>query len=193
MPREDRRIRKTREAINQAFIELMAERDFDKITINDISERANMNRGTIYLHYIDKFDLLEKCIEEHLEKMLQFCTLARSEEKSSDEFPCLLSMFQYFEEHILFYSSMLKNKGIPCFHDRLLLIFRRGMNERMKTGDIQQGGSNEIAIQFMASAFVGVVEWWIKNNMPHSPQYMAQHLWDIFEKQQLFSPEMAKF
>jgi AcrR family transcriptional regulator len=44
MPRVDRRIRKTREAINKAFIELMAERDFDKITINDIAERANMNR-----------------------------------------------------------------------------------------------------------------------------------------------------
>ena len=192
MSKVDRRIRKTREAINQAFIELMAERDFDKITINDISERANMNRGTIYLHYIDKFDLLDKCIEEHLENMLKFCTLANPDEKSSNMFQCVLPMFQYFEEHILFYSSMLKNKGIPCFHDRLLLITRHGMNERMKTGDINQGGSNEIVVQFMSSAFVGVVEWWIKNNMPHSPQYMAQHLWDIFEKQQLFSPEMAK-
>ena len=101
-------------------------------------------------------------------------------------------MFQYFEEHFLFYSSMLKNKGIPCFHDRLLLITMQGMNERMKTGDINQEENNEIVIQFMASAFVGVVEWWIKNNMPHSPQYMAQHLWDIFEKQQIFSPAMAK-
>ena len=192
MPRVDRRIRKTREAINQAFIELMAERDFDKITINDISERANINRGTIYLHYIDKFDLLEKCIEEHLENMLKFCTLANPDEKNSTMFQCLLPMFQYFEEHILFYSSMLKNKGIPCFHDRLLLISKQGMSERMKTGDIHQGGSNEIVIHFMASAFVGVVEWWIKNNMPHSPQYMAQHLRDILEKQQLFSPEMAK-
>ncbi|WP_373324653.1 TetR-like C-terminal domain-containing protein [Reticulibacter mediterranei] len=62
----------------------------------------------------------------------------------------------------------------------------------MKTGSRNQGGSNEIVIQFMASAFVGVVEWWIKNNMPHSPQYMAQHLQDIFEEQQLFSPEMAQ-
>jgi AcrR family transcriptional regulator len=188
MPREDRRIRKTREAINQAFIELMAERDFDKITINDIAERANMNRGTIYLHYIDKYDLLEKCIEEHLERMIQFCTLAGAEDQISGL--CLLAMFQYFEEHILFYSSMLKNKGIPCFRDRLLLIISQGMSERLKAGDRNRGGSDEIAIQFMASAFVGVVEWWIKNNMPYSPQYMVQHLWDHLEKQRLFSPEM---
>jgi hypothetical protein len=34
----------------------------------------------------------------------------------------------------------------------------------------------------MVSAFVGVVEWWIKNNMPHAPQFMAQQVWNIFEK-----------
>jgi AcrR family transcriptional regulator len=192
MPRVDRRIKKTKDAINQAFIELMAEQDFDKITINDISERANMNRGTIYLHYMDKFDLLEKCIEEHLDYMLKFCTLVNPDEKSNNMFQCILSMFQYFEANILFYSSMLKNKGTPCFHGRLLLIFMYVMNERMKTGDMSQEGSNEIVMQFMASAFVGVVEWWIKNNMPHSPQYMAQHVWGILEKSPLFSPEMAK-
>ncbi|NUU61943.1 TetR/AcrR family transcriptional regulator [Paenibacillus sp. JW14] len=46
----DRRILKTRSAIKKAFIELMAEKKFEEITINQISERANLNRGTIYLH-----------------------------------------------------------------------------------------------------------------------------------------------
>jgi hypothetical protein len=89
-------------------------------------------------------------------------------------------MFQYFEENSLFYSSMLTNKGTPCFHDQLLLMIMHGMNERMKMGGMNRGMSNEIVVQFMASAFVGVVEWWIKNNMPHAPQFMAQQLWNIF-------------
>jgi hypothetical protein len=72
------------------------------------------------------------------------------------------------------------------------LFYRILLNEQADENGRHKPGSNEIVIQFMASAFVGVVEWWIKNNMPRSPQYMAQHLWDIFEKQQLFSPEMAK-
>ena len=59
----DRRIQKTRQLIMNTFIDLLAEKGFEKITINDISERANINRGTVYLHYVDKFDLLDKCTE----------------------------------------------------------------------------------------------------------------------------------
>lgn len=53
----DRRIQKTRQSIMNTFIDLLAEKGFEKITINDIAERANINRGTVYLNYVDKFDL----------------------------------------------------------------------------------------------------------------------------------------
>lgn len=59
----DRRIQKTRQAIMNTLVDLLTEEGFDKITINDIADRANINRGTVYLHYVDKFDLLDKCIE----------------------------------------------------------------------------------------------------------------------------------
>lgn len=59
MPKVDRRITKSQEAIKKALIELMSEKSFDDITIQDIADRANVNRGTIYLHYLDKFDLLD--------------------------------------------------------------------------------------------------------------------------------------
>jgi AcrR family transcriptional regulator len=62
----DRRILKTKEAINKAFLELFSDKEFEQITINDIADRANVNRGTIYLHYTDKYDLLNKCIDDHL-------------------------------------------------------------------------------------------------------------------------------
>ncbi|MFJ8456079.1 TetR/AcrR family transcriptional regulator [Bacillus paramycoides] len=181
MSKIDRRVLKTKNAINKAFIELLSERDFDDITINAISERANVNRGTIYLHYTDKFDLLNKCIEDHLNNMSEFCTLEKQGEERFDVFHSLLPMFQYFEEHYLFYSSMLSNKGTSRFHDKMMSMTINEMNERIKMGDINQGLNKEVVVQYMASAFVGVVEWWIKNNMPHSPQFMAQQLWSIFE------------
>ncbi|MFD0697655.1 TetR/AcrR family transcriptional regulator [Paenibacillus sp. GCM10027628] len=49
-----------------ALIHLIGEKDFEKITINEIAERADVNRGTIYSHYSDKYDLLDKCLEAHL-------------------------------------------------------------------------------------------------------------------------------
>ncbi|WP_420832529.1 TetR/AcrR family transcriptional regulator [Paenibacillus periandrae] len=41
----------------------MSEKNFDQITIQDISDRANVSRRTVYLRYMDKFDLLDKLIE----------------------------------------------------------------------------------------------------------------------------------
>lgn len=61
----DRRIQKTQDAIFEAFVGLMAEKNFEQITINGIVDRANVNRGTIYLHYQDKYDLLDQCIATH--------------------------------------------------------------------------------------------------------------------------------
>ena len=69
MAKVDRRILKTQESLKKAVIELMTEKNFDDITIQDIADRANVNRGTIYLHYQDKFDLLDKLIETHINEL----------------------------------------------------------------------------------------------------------------------------
>jgi AcrR family transcriptional regulator len=73
MSKVDRRIAKSQEAIKKAVIELMSEKNFDDITIQDISDRANVSRGTIYLHYVDKYDLLDKLIGEHINEMRELC------------------------------------------------------------------------------------------------------------------------
>jgi len=69
----DRRIEKSRQAIMDAFTKLMLEKDFEKITINEIAELANVNRGTVYSHYVDRFDLLNQCIENHINKLFETC------------------------------------------------------------------------------------------------------------------------
>lgn len=109
----DRRILRTKKAINEAFLELLTEKDFDRITINDISERANVNRGTFYLHYMDKYDLLDHSIDDHLNRMIHSCTFTKfTEEKleQTEAIEALKSLFIYVEENFAFFSSMLSNK-----------------------------------------------------------------------------------
>ncbi|MFD1908390.1 TetR/AcrR family transcriptional regulator [Paenibacillus rhizoplanae] len=69
----DRRIRKSQEAIIEAFIQLIAEKNFEQITINEIAERANVSRGTVYSHFTDKYDLLDQCIRTHFVKLIDSC------------------------------------------------------------------------------------------------------------------------
>ena len=64
--KEDRRIRKTKSAIKSSFIELLNEKELEKITIQDIANRADINRGTFYLHYEDKYLLLSDMDDEFI-------------------------------------------------------------------------------------------------------------------------------
>jgi AcrR family transcriptional regulator len=60
----DPRIRRTRQMLFQAFQELLAEKAFDQISVQDIAERSTLNRATFYDHFTDKFALLEAMIGE---------------------------------------------------------------------------------------------------------------------------------
>lgn len=182
MSKVDRRIIKSQEAIKKAFIELMTEKNVDQISIQEISDRANVSRRTIYLHYMDKFDLLDKLIEEHIYELRKLCELAVNNTDYNDT---VLLWFEYFENHYLFFSTMLASKGGPFFRSRFLeFVLQELKNEE----NITEGGSQElndsedVIIQFYGAAIVGVVEWWFKNGKPHPPHFMAQRVRTLLEK-----------
>lgn len=172
----DRRIIKSQEAIKKAFIELMTERNFDQITIQEISDRANVSRRTIYLHYMDKFDLLDKLIEEHIYELRELCELAAN---NTDYIDTVLLWFEYFESHYLFFSTMLASKGGPFFRSRFLEFVLQELKngENITNGKSQELSDGEdVIIQFFGAAIVGVVEWWFKNGKPYPPHCMAQRV-----------------
>jgi len=68
--REDRRISRTRQALRQAFMDLVREKGFAAVSIQDVAERANVNRGTFYIHYSDKYELLDTIIREEFRRSL---------------------------------------------------------------------------------------------------------------------------
>ncbi|TAH79409.1 TetR/AcrR family transcriptional regulator [Bacillus subtilis] len=173
MAKVDRRVAKTREALKKAVIELMNEKNFDEITIQDIAEQANLNRGTIYLHYQDKYDLLDKLIESHMKELSEMDEWACQMEWKSG----LTHFFEYFEKNYLFFSTMLASKGAHSFRTRLLKYVKEGLvvqidRESGRNEDIKE----DVLLQYTATAYVGVIEWWIKNSMPYPPHVVAEQV-----------------
>jgi AcrR family transcriptional regulator len=181
MSKVDKRILKSQEAIKKAVIELMSEKNFDDITIQDISDRANVSRGTIYLHYMDKFDLLDKLIETHINELRELCRSAA--EAEMDYIDANLIWFEYFESNYQFFSTMLASKGAPYFRSRFLeFVIEEFKNELDITEGKNHGLSEDVIIQFIGSAYVGVVEWWFKNGMPYPPHVMAEQVGILLER-----------
>ena len=177
----DRRIQKTRNTIIEAFVGLMAEKNFEQITINEIADRANVNRGTVYLHYVDKYDLLDQCIEIHLNQLFQKCPPGVDTDNFSSK-DSMLRMFEYLEQHAFFYSTILTNKGIPAFRKRLLDMAKNSLNEQINMSGSNQNIQQEVLVQFLASAGVGVIEWWIANSMPYPAKDMVEEFWQLLER-----------
>lgn len=180
MAKVDRRILKTQESLKRAVIELMAEKNFDDITIQDIADQANVNRGTIYLHYQDKYDLLDQIMENQINELKEMDSWACELEWAD----ALIPYFEYFEKNYLFFSTMLASKGAPSsFRTRLLASFMEGFK-----GEIdKESGKNadfieDVMLQYAGTAYVGVIEWWIRNGMPHSPKVMAKQVGTLLER-----------
>lgn len=179
MSKVDRRILKSQDALKKVVIELMTKKNFDDITIQDLSDTANVSRGTIYLHYLDKYDLLDKLIEEHIEVLRALCESA----SELDFIEATLIWTEYFDKNYSFFSMMLASKGAPYFRNRFLSFlldeFRHEVNV---TAGINQGLNEEVIISFVASAYAGVVEWWFKNERPVAHQVLAEQLGTLLER-----------
>lgn len=68
--REDRRIQRTRQLLQKGFVEVIREKGFAAMSIQDIAERANVSRGTFYIHYTDKYMLLDQIVRGNFGQML---------------------------------------------------------------------------------------------------------------------------
>ncbi|AIQ47995.1 TetR family transcriptional regulator [Paenibacillus sp. FSL R7-0273] len=182
----DRRVRKSQEAIMEALISLMAEKEFEKITINEIAERADINRGTVYAHYTDKYHLLDLCIETHLDQLIASCMpLEGNNEPPYPTKDSLLRVFTMLEKHTAFYTTLLTSKGVPALRSRLLEMICLGIRQQFTEEQFPAGVDQEVRIQFMASATVGVIEWWFTNPLPYSAEDITGQLWAMLEQNQM--------
>ncbi|AOT69523.1 TetR/AcrR family transcriptional regulator [Geosporobacter ferrireducens] len=173
----DRRIQKSKQAIMDAFMTLILEKDLENITISEIAEKANVNRGTIYLHFADKYDLRDKCLDNYLIQLTKACihdhTLEKITSKSS-----LIRIFEHLEVNYKFYSAMLSNKESPVFRKRMKEIFKEGLLDGLDLSE--EKASKEISVEFLVSAGVGVLEWWIYNSKPYPTPIIVEQLWQLF-------------
>lgn len=73
MDKIDRRILKSRQAIQSTFLQMLVKEGFDEITVRNMTEKANISRKTFYLHYMDKYDLLDKIVDDHIAQLREIC------------------------------------------------------------------------------------------------------------------------
>lgn len=182
----DRRIIRTRLAIQDALVALIKEKGFDALTVRDITKRANINRGTFYLHYKDKFDLLEQTETEILEEMqhifLQANSLLAEDSEIANRFQQLLMiLLEYVKEHADLMHALLGLQGDSSLFTRA----RSAIEQNMQLGSI--AGLNvdnllvpqEYLLSYILQAHLGVLQVWLGNGCKESPEEIARILFRL--------------
>lgn len=189
MKKLDRRVLKTRKAIISAYLSLLEEKNMHAISVNDITERADINRSTFYAHYKDKQHLQEQSIKEILNDLEKAIANKPSGEKTTEFSLTMLQniferMFENIYTHSKFYNIMLGEYGPSVFAKKLEGIIRKHTRkglEVVKADDIDSSVSQDIYLSYMTSAQLGVIHYWRENQFKDSPAFMAQQLLQLYK------------
>ncbi len=176
---EDLRVRRTRKLLKSALIELAIEKGFAAVTVQDIADRAMVNRATFYRHYLDKYDLLEQYMNEvyDLTAAQEEIPVVGAQYADFDKPPAgLISLLDHIQQHADFYRVMLGKQGDASFVQNIQQYiekrFRSLLPARVMTA-MPSDSFLELCLSYVSHAGVGAIVWWLNSGRAYSPQEVA--------------------
>lgn len=171
-------MRRTRKFLQQALIELTIEKGFAAVTVQDIAERAMVNRATFYRHYLDKYDLLDQYMNDVYALTASQEELARMPHEPASERPPggLVSLLEHVQIHADFYRAMLGKQGDSAFVQRIQQYIEKRFRTLLTGTDTRtkpSGPPLDLCLSYVSHAGVGVIAWWLNDGQSWSPEQVA--------------------
>lgn len=160
--KEDRRIRRTKRLLRQALAELMNEKDFKDITVKEITDHADLNRGTFYFHYSDTYDLREKIEDELIADFRVLISSYNPTEENHSARPMIEKTLSYIrEQRFLITTLFQKSQGdsMQSKFSRVIEDTILGVQQRF----LPMGNPAEQSFRcrFIASGLMGCINMWL--------------------------------
>ena len=164
---EDRRARRSRKMLKQGLMELLREKRFFQISVRDITERADMNRGTFYLHYPDTAALMRSVEDDMLSEAqaLVDAHMPETVEKNSLR-PIFEPLLDYIVEHREECQALFDNDSSSAFLEKIqALVYRNGVSLIRAWYTPQNEEEFAYLLNFVAFGLVGIIKAWLDRDM----------------------------
>jgi len=163
---EDRRIQRTRALLLSALLDLIVERGYEEVTVQDIVDRANVGRSTFYKHFLDKRELLLSGVDG-LQGLL---TQQRVVQDSSavvgqPRLGFSLPLFQHVQGNFRFCRALLGPRSGAIVEPHVQRILADLVREELSAcmpGDAELAVPLDVVVQYTVSAFLGLLRWWME-------------------------------
>jgi len=176
-PRIDPRVVRSKAALRDALLQLMAERPFASISITDIVKLAKYNRGTFYANYAAKEDLLDDVLSELMKDLVQAFrapyehapTLNLSELHANS-----VQIFEHIRNNAKLYSILSGNDVLPLLREKMFSTLKQIVKEEFVHDDPEL--DPELAVIFSIHALLGLIFHWIESGYARPASYMQDQL-----------------
>ncbi|MCM1188419.1 MAG: TetR/AcrR family transcriptional regulator [bacterium] len=167
----DRRVRRTRSLLQQGLIQLMETKDVKDISVKELSDLADINRGTFYLHYTDIYDMLEKMEDELFLEFNEILDRTLTCVPDSSE-TTLNEIFAFLERHKAFARVTMGPHGDLTFVKKMKKLVQERLYSILTVAQKEQ---DLIYIEsFIVSGCTGVIETWLNHPSPKPPEEIAK-------------------
>lgn len=180
LKKPDRRVVRSKIALKQALLTLMSERGYDSVSITDIVERADYNRGTFYTHYENKDALLSDIISELIQELMkafrapyEHQAIFRISEMSANS----IKIFEQIHENAAVYTTLLQSNVATSLWKHMFLALKQISMEELVYSE--SGIDPELQAAFSIHALLGLIFHWIESGFKHSPAYMQEQLYKM--------------
>ncbi|MDT7605431.1 MAG: hypothetical protein QOF61_3428 [Acidobacteriota bacterium] len=172
--KSDRRASRTRHSLSDALVELILEKRYDSITVQNVIDRADVGRSTFYAHYRDKDDLFLQGWQALLDGLVRHIEW---ENAGRARFVPVAELFQHLQEFHHFYKALVRSR-------KTALLFKTGLSylsESIETSltqwlidKPQPSLPVPVLTNYLASEMLALLKWWLDHNMPHTPERMDE-------------------
>jgi hypothetical protein len=183
--REDLRVRRTKKALADAFIELLSQKTFDEITVNELCDHADIRRATFYKHYSDKYDFLSAYICLLRDKFDYQIWRPEHKNFTTEYFVSYAKQLIIFISEnsaaidnicnsILFSSvlSIIAEQNYKDTYDRLCVSVSQGMKLNAPV---------DVVAGMITGGVVGAVYLWLVNGRKSSPDALSEQVGSVIK------------
>jgi len=176
----DRRIQRTRQLLLDALIQLIQEKEYEAITIQNIIDRANVGRSTFYSHFQDKEDLLLSGFE-NLRDVLDGFQNQASPEATGWDFG--LALFQHVDEQRPAFKAVLGKQAGAVALKHIQKALTAVLKEHFKTmyPKKKQAVPLDVFVQYFVSTLLGLLTWWLDGDVSDSAVQVNEYFRKLTE------------
>jgi AcrR family transcriptional regulator len=172
--RPDRRVARSRRALKEALTDLILERGYESVTVQDVIDRADVGRSTFYAHFLDKDDLLTAILAD-LEIPAPDHTQWHPEDPA---FAWTLQLFRHFGSGRRLFQAVASSQTSAMARretTRRLEDLARAELSRLQAARKLDPLRLEIVTRFLVGTFIGFMDWWMREENAHLPPEQVDH------------------